>query len=300
MSIKDFFSSLLPSFERDRISEDVAELRKELHDHVLPAYLRASKLTNGKGFKSDEVAAFDTQFNTALREYGRYGFIEGTYRLFSPLEAQLKTIDEMIDSMFAKDVTKETMTYQKVSVLRYLEVMRFVLRYSARSLLWATELETRAILGQEVKSDLTPAEQAWLKDNARGYLDALPILNQSASELKQTLRSIPEVIVVPERMDVVRQTVGAHKLDPLQLGFLSTSRYNLVYHLRMYYAEWQVKRYKAMVEEKRTLEFRLLALQEAYEGKQDAKLGQAIEYSQGRLQRLNYELARLEERYLED
>lgn len=300
MSIKDFFSSMLPSFERDRISEDVAGLRKELHEHVVPAYTRAAKVVQGKGFKNEEVKAFDLAFNRAIPELGRHGFFEASRRLFLSVEDQLAVIDKMIDGMFAKDVTKETLTYQKATVLRYLEAARFATRYSARVLLWATEVETNAVLDKAAASDLTPAELNWLKDNQRLYLDVLPILNQTAQELKQTIASIPDITIMPERMDVVRQTVGAHKLDPMQLGFLGASKLNLIYHLRMYYAEWQVKRYKAMVEEKRTLEFRLLALQEAYSGKQDAKLAQAIEYSQGRLQRLNFELARLEERYLED
>lgn len=300
MSIKDFFNSLLPSFERNRITEDVAALRKELHESVVPAYQRAEKVMASHPLRNAQAIAFQNDFNKALPDMARFGLVSGSRRIFAELDVQLRVIDELVESTFAKDVTKETMTFQKVTILRYLELARFATTYSTRLLLWLTEVESNAALNKEAASTLTPAELTWLTDNKRTYLfEVLPVLDQTAQELKQTLKGIPEITVVPERMDLMRQTIGAHKLDPLQLGFIGT-RYSPIYHLRMYYSEWQVKRYKAMLEEKRALEFRLLALQEAYDGKENAKLEQAIQYSQGRLQRLNYELARLEERYLED
>jgi primosomal protein N'' len=51
------------------------------------------------------------------------------------------------------------------------------------------------------------------------------------------------------------------------------------------------------MEEKRMLEFRLLQLKQAEEGKKDAKLQQQIEYTEGRLQKINYKLKKMEEKY---
>lgn len=65
----------------------------------------------------------------------------------------------------------------------------------------------------------------------------------------------------------------------------------------MMIADWQVSRYKAAQEEKRMLEFRLLKLKLQSTGKADAKLDQNIEYTEQRLQQLNFKLHKMEQEY---
>ena len=63
-------------------------------------------------------------------------------------------------------------------------------------------------------------------------------------------------------------------------------------------AEWQVNRYKAALEEKRALEYRLLALKE--EREPDARLQQEIAYTEGRLQKLNKKVIDMESDYYDN
>lgn len=85
-------------------------------------------------------------------------------------------------------------------------------------------------------------------------------------------------------------------MDPYHFGLIPI-KMNPIYHIRMAIAEWQVARYNAAIEEKRALEYRLLALKASSDGKKDAKLEEAIEYSEARLAKLNYKLATMEEDY---
>lgn len=298
MILKQFIASLLPSFERNRITEDVDLLRSELKDNVLPAYKSATALTKGRPFKTKLLQDFNGVFILNLPQYRRVGFIEGTYSILASMPAKLDMLEGMVMELFAKDVTKDTITYRKASILQYLETVRFVNKYAARSLLRFAAAETQSLHGSEDNLDqnLTAAELQWLTGNQSAYIAALKVLALPEKDLSATLKEIPDIAVVPERMEVVKHTVGDKKLDPLRLGFIAADK-NPIYHLRMAYAEWQVKRYQENVEEKRVLELRILALKEAYAGKKDARLAHQIEYTEGRLQKLRYATQQMEERY---
>ncbi|MOA51277.1 hypothetical protein D3C78_1744100 [compost metagenome] len=99
------------------------------------------------------------------------------------------------------------------------------------------------------------------------------------------------MVVAPDDVSTVEATVGATKTDPFHFGIIPV-RLNPIYYVRMAIAEWQVNRYKAAVEEKRALEYRLLVLKD---GSKDAKIEQEIVYTEGRLQKLNKKLNDMEE-----
>lgn len=297
MKIPQFFSALLPNFERSRIVEDLDMLRTEVKDNLLPAYKHAVQLTQGKPFKSALVNNFNEVFMITLPEYRRVGFLGGLLSFYTTLEDKLDIIDRMIPELFAKDVTKESITYRKASILQYLSAVRFVNEYSARSLLRFLSAEQLAALGKEDQIDvqLAPAELKWLNDNQQAYMQAIKVLSIPVKDLATALGQIPEITVVPERYEVVAQSVGRQNLDPLKLGLIS-GNWNPIYHLRSLWTERQVEAYKRDKETKRALELKLLALKQAYEGKEDARLGQQIEYVEGRIARLNKAIHDMEER----
>lgn len=297
MTIKTFFASLLPSFERSRLTEDVDLLRKELHDNLIPSFTNAANIFKAKGFKNKTTLVFNSLFGYHVKVYQRVNYVEAIRGILITLPAKLDVIDSLIPELFAKDVTKETLTYRKMSVIRYLEAVRFVTKYSSKLLMRTLANETRAVNQSSELDDvqLTPVELTWLADNQTAFLDSIKVLDIQVKDLSAKLSDIPDVMVVPERMDVVKETVGVDKLDPLRFNFISAGKYNFIYHFRMAIAEWQVKQYEAKLEEKRVLELRTLALKKAYEGKQDARLEQQISYNEGRLQKLNYQIHKLEE-----
>lgn len=302
-SILKFFASLLPSFERSQIQEDIEQLRKDVNDNLVPAFRAAARDMSGKGFKSALLNKFNAVYCYAFPQAKRGGFVEGILHFYAPVEANLAVIEEYVLELFAKDVTKEALTYRKVNIIQYLEMLRFVNRYSGRLLLRFLTAETGAVLGKGDQYDaaLTPMELRWLNENQNAYIAAMKALNHQPAQLRAVLESIPDIVVIPERSEIVRQTVGADKLDPLKFGLINfalNANIHPLYHLRMVVAEQQVANYKRMLEEKRVLELRLLALKESYEGKQDAKLSQHIEYSAGRLEKLNYQIDKLTADYL--
>lgn len=299
-AILKFFASLLPNFERNQILEDIDLLRKDVTENLLPAYQAAARDMRGKGFKAAVVNKFNDMFVHLFPAVRRVGFVDGMVLFFQPMHENLNLMETYVQELFAKDVTKDAITYRKLNVIKYLEMVRFINKYAGRALLRVLAAETTAINGGTIDGQLSPMELRWLTENQSAYFQALQALWRTPAHLKEAFEDIPDIVVIPERAEMVRQTIGADKLDPLKMGFINFSLdagINPIYHFRMVVAEAQVADYKRKVEEKRTLELRLLALKEAYEGKQDAKLAQQIEYSEGRLQKLNYNIDKLTAEY---
>lgn len=298
MNIMKFFAGLLPSFERSRITEDAEQLISDLKTALIPAYKKAAELTNGQGFKSKPVIAFNEAFIRQFDTYRRRGFIEGILAILLTMPDKLSAIEKQVVELFAKDVTKDSMTYRKASLLRLLEIHRFVVDYSGRLLQRVVAAESYQKLGIEDQIDgqLSAAELKWLKDNEEAFFRSLQLLSHSSSDLMRQVDSIPDITIVSESAEIVKHSVGVDKLDPMRLNFIA-ARWNPIYHLRLIHSEWQVNAHKERLEEKRNLEFRLLQLKHASEGRRDPKLEQAIEYNEGRLTQLRFKIAEQEKEF---
>lgn len=295
-SIIRFFSGLLPNFERDRIVEDIDQLRSEVRENLQPAFKQAIAVTAGKKIASKQLSEFNELFTLQVPEYRRIGYIAGMYDFYTKLDDKLDVIAKLIPEMFSKDVTKESITYRKASILQYVATVRFVNEYASRSLLRYLAAEHNMNVGKESEIDtqLAPAELKWLSDNMQAFLQAVKVLGIPVKDLQIAVGHIPEITVVPERFDVVAQTVGARNLDPFQFGLIS-GRWNPIYHLRSMWAEYRVECYKRDKEIKRALELRLLQLKQSNAGQQDARTTQMIEYTEGRIAKLHKAIEEMEQ-----
>jgi hypothetical protein len=298
MSIESFVSGLLPSFDSARINEDIEGLREEIKDIVLPMYTLASNVTKGKTLRAQDTDELKTLFMKTFPEYRDKNYFDGIRRIFTNVQKNLDTIEDKLPDLFAKDVTKETITYQKANILQYLTTVRFTIKYAIRSLNRLTANEAALLFDrrEQVDSFLAPGELKWLMANRAGYFEALFALDVSPAEFGRTIDSIPQVIVTEKHAGIVNQSIGSKVLDPMRLGFMAP-RFNPIYHIRMAIAEWQIRRLKSKQEEKIMLELRLLRLKEAFTGKDDPKLADQISYNEGRLQKLTADIEEFENQY---
>ncbi len=295
MNITKFFAGLLPSFDRSQVIEDIEATRAKFDETVVPSAKMAEKLMHGQALKHPASLQFEQAFKNKLPLFGNRSWFQALQLMAVALSENLKYLEAQVPQQFAKDVTKATVTYRKAAALQLLEQMRFIADYATRHLSYLLECETVARVGGSLERFIQP-ELDYLSQNQDAFLTALKYLYVPKAQFANTLDAIPEILVVPERQGVVESTVGAHKLDPFKLGLIST-RWNPIYHLRMRVAEWQVKRYQLAKEEKRMLELRQLALQEALAGKQDARLQSQLDYTAGRLQNLEYQIQQMEDKY---
>lgn len=296
MNLDKYLKTLMPSLEKKDILDDLSNTREEIRKVTLPIYVSLQKEYGRRDFKSEEVRAFAATFDKNVKVGIRGNFFTVILTVLQRAVENTDGIEELVNKYYADDVYRSSMTYLKVNLLQYIEALAFMSRYARKLLRWVVQAELTAmgIDSTETVSSLTPAEMEWLVSRQRPFFTVVEILSFEKKKVIPMLESIPDVLADSQNESYVKRVVGASKLDPLKLGFIPVVL-NPIYHVRMAIAEWQVARYQQAQEEKRVLEMRILQLKYLNDGKSDAKLEQQIEYTEGRLGKLNAKLAKMEE-----
>ena len=290
-----YVSSLLPSFEKSQIEEDVRILKEDLVENTVPSYKAAAEFFSDEGYTAKDVKDLDALVKRRVNvERALQGhMVSLIHNVLRRMVENLSIVEAKVDSGFGRDVTSDGMTYARANVLRFIEVMSFTTKYARKLLFWIYHKE-QASKGKDLENPLTPAEEKWLVDNQNSFFRSLEVVGKKGSDLEVALKNIPDMVVVPKESDVADRVVGRSKLDPLSMGFLPV-KINPIYHVRMAITDFQIHRYKVAKEEKRALEYRLLALKESQQGRADANLEKQIQYTENRIKKLNYRLAKIEE-----
>jgi hypothetical protein len=298
MKVDKFLSTLLPSFERSKVKEDIGLLREELKDVVLPVYDSAVKVMKNRKFLAQPIVEFDKHFKDNVKTPFRGNFIVVTHQALDNAYKNLDMLEEMVEKYYTDEIFRDALTYLKINILQYVQAISFAARFSRTLLLWTYAAEVNAVENnaEEMGHELTPGERQWISENAATYFRCITIISAPKRDVEKKFADIPDVIATEENQQFLPKTVGVARMDPFMFGLIPVVL-NPIYHVRMAVAEWQVSRHRAAMEEKRMLEFRLLQLKQAEEGKKDAKLQQQIEYTEGRLQKINYKLKKMEEKY---
>jgi hypothetical protein len=295
MKIDKYLSSMLPNFSKQRMLEDLNVMREELRENTLPPLQAIERSFGKRKWSSDWVKAFDEAFSkdTHIRYSGN--FLTGMVQTMENVEKNMDVVERLIGEYYADDVLRDAMTILRVNLMQYLETMNFAIHYTRRLLVAAMSIEIKAV-DQEATSEVLPGELSWLERGRSNYFTALHILSAKKEEVEKRFKELPEMTVTKDSVNNVVSVAGLSRVDPFQFGLIPVFL-NPIYHIRMAIADWQVTRFKAAQEEKRMLEFKLLQLKMASSGKKDAKLEQQIEYTETRLQKLNYKLKDMEESY---
>lgn len=300
MEFKKYIRSLLPSFEKARVMEDIRLMREELLSNTLPPYENAARAFGKRKFEAKQIQDFEKEFSKAVKTKVRGNFIAVSAEALKEAKASLDVLEQLADEYYAEDIFKNGLTFLKANLLQYLEAISFAMRYSRKLLLWTYASETNVLENNtdKIGQELNGPERDWLGKHAETYFRVINILlTNNPKGIEKALTEIPDIVIEENNVDVVKRTVGMTKLDPFRLGLIPLA-INPIYHVRMAIADWQVARVKAAQEEKRVLEYRLLHLKELDKGNTaDAKLQENIEYTESRLEKLNYRLAKLEDKY---
>lgn len=294
MKLQKFVALMLPTFEKGRLTEELQVVRNELKEITLPPLKEAAEFYRHSKLKSKGAINYDKNFLKIAKIAGANGnYVVVSNQILSNLDEKLDVLGKLIDKAFAKDVGSSSISFLRANILQYLEVVSFSSRYVRRLLLWTlSEEQDETNSPYRLPKAMSRAEERWVWDNRENFANCLSILSIDTRRMESSFQAIPDMVVAPDDIPSVEATIGQTKTDPFHFGIIPV-RLNPIYYIRMSIAEWQVNRYKAAVEEKRALEYRLLALKDG--GSQDAKLEQEIVYTEGRLQKLNKKIADMEE-----
>lgn len=289
MNAFDYVKSLLPSFGQDHILDDLARLRAETNDVLLPSLSQAESTFEGVTLKSAYAKGIENTLKRRFADHGpRATLFSILDEVYKGVPAQLATLDKLVESSFAKDVAKETLSYRKANTLRYIETLNFSVQYAIRMLVRVIRMEGGA--EGEHEASLHAAEKQHLDANYMAWLDTLTLIDQKPEALEEHIASIPEIGVA----DGVEGAIDAKKLDPMKQNFINPV-WNPIYHIRMRNAEKTVADINRAKEERKLVELRLMEYKTRQGGKHDPAVEQQIEKIEERLKKLDHSIARMSE-----
>jgi hypothetical protein len=288
MNIIDYVKSLLPSFGQDRILDDLARLRAEANDVLLPSLKQAEETFSGRAFTSAYAKGIEKTLKHRFDSHGsRATLFSILDEVYKGVPDQITMLDKLVESSFAKDVAQETVSYRKANILKYIETLNFSMQYTVRMLLRVIRVETGAA---EDGESLHAAEKEHLDANYLQWLDTLELIDQKHEVIEHALSSIPEVGVA----DHVEGAIDGKKLDPLKMNFI-TPVWNPIYHVRLRMAEKTVADINRSKEERKLVELRLHDIKTRSGSKSDPVVQKQVELVEERLKKIDHSIARMSE-----
>lgn len=294
MKFSSFLKSLLPGFEKDRVLEDIRLTHTELKDITIPAYETSIAILKTKDLKSKEVTDFEKVFRRNNPGFGKELF-EGLLEGLQVAESNMDVVESLIQKTYNEDVAAGGLTYLKANLLQYVEVVGFVSKFARKFLFYTFVMEAANYEANSLKmtESLSRAEIQWIEENFLNFAQAFKIVSTPKAKLAKQFSEIPDIVVTGENEDTLMRTQGA-KIDPFQMRFIPTWL-NVIYHVRIHVAEWQVERYNAAKEELKIIQLRKLHLERMRDNKPDARIEKEIEYLESRAQKLNHKIAQMED-----
>lgn len=293
MKIMNFVKSLLPTFHRERVEEDIRVTRTEYLQCVIPPYEAASKTMKSWKFKSEAGRKFDDNFSTLVKS-GNSNIIVGIHNGFKPIMENLERIERLVSKKFETDIAASGLSCSQTNLLQVVELLSFVAKYARKLLNYIYVCETAQLDEQTIVTEsVLPVEIEWLNTNFVSFCTAFNVVSGNPSHFLTTLESIPDVIISDGNIHTLSATLGESRIDPFRLGLIPIWM-NPVYHIGMVIAEWQASRYKRDQEELRLLQMRKLKLERLADGKNDAALDKEIAHYETRIHALNYKLHQME------
>lgn len=297
--IPEFFKSLVPTYERGRLLDTVASTREMLTDSTLPPYQEAVAFGAFKGgtpFKSSQIRAFNLMY---MREVdSKHNFIDSTTNIMGRLTNDFAVLSEAVEKHFLqRNNPKLAMSYQHLTFLRLIELIRFAARYSRRVLHYTYMCEAPAMFKQFGSSAQLPkGERKWLEKNAVGYCRTMALLAKPMREILSDIQSMPDVVYDPEQEDAVGAVVGAKKLDPLAMGYIPVIS-AAFWAIGSRWVEMQAAELEEARAEREMVQLRLAQLKAAQSGDFDAATEKVIKVQQERLDDLTFTIIDLSKRY---
>lgn len=292
MKFVNYINSLLPSFSRDQLMEDLDTVADELRSHVIPPYTTAVKEFGSDKFYSADAQAADELFNKRLDFNYKGNHLKGILQSLENADNLIKLLQTMVDTEFAIDITQGGLNTLRVNIMQLVEILGFTTRYARRHLNYILVCESCHYSGKVVSDSFSSGELGWLRAGRDAFINGINIISLDAKEIETKFKDIPNILVNAESIEASQNLLGKDKTDPFQMRFIPLVL-NPIYHVRIRVAEYQAEKYREAKEERGILELRIMLLKEQREGRDNAKIEKQIDYNEGRLQKIVYKLEKI-------
>lgn len=296
-SITSYASKLLPTFKKDKLTEDARLVSTELNTNTIASYKFSSDLFYPKKIKSPQILNYQKTYFSILGGNNSKGMVHDIAERLENVKKTVDFIERATEKNFETSVVIDGITLFKVSLIKALELCSFISRYSLRLLNYFYILETGATssddsyVGRELSKGAIKELDLYFMD----YCKAIKSLSKDPKSFEKELDNLPGV-TIGAMSEATLANIGSVKLDPSNI-FATNGFIQPVYRIGMMVAEYQVARYKEAVELKTNLELRKMFLENLKSsGSQDQGIQKEIDTIQSRIDRCAEQIKKAEEK----
>ena len=296
MKIKEYLKELMPRLKRSELEESIAKLHAELHETVMVTYETAMELFGTRKFKSKWVEQFDKLFEKEFRVKYKGNFIAGIGSTLPLLAENLATIQRLATKI-EPSWSKDSVSLLSLNLVRSVDMLNFLTMFARRLLNLTLSMEMNVAEDKPETHEIQKSEINWINEHKTMFLGAYTILTMKKADLERRLNEVPNVVVGEDNAELVEGNLDRGQADPLNLGLIPLP-INLFYHVGRFIAERQAARYKSAIAERDSIQMRLMYLRQLEQGSSDPILRSEIEIAQSRVEKLNYEIKEMEDKWL--
>lgn len=296
MKLKQYLSEFMPRLQRSELEEAIAKLHAELGDTVVPSYEDAAELFGTRKFKSKWLEQFDKMFEKEFRVKYKGNFIAGINSTLPLVVDNLNAI-QRLSSKVEPSWSKDAVSLLSLNLVRSVDHLNFLTMYVRRLLNMTLMMEMNIAEGKPEDHDIQKSEITWLNVNKTMFLGGYSILTMKRADLERRIKEVPNVIIGEESADLVEGNLERGQSDPLNLGLIPIP-INIFHKVGTYFVEKQAARYKSAIAERDSIQMRLAYLRQLEQGNGDPTLRSEIEVTQSRIEKLNYSIMEMEEKWM--
>lgn len=293
MNILNFVSSLLPSFKKDKLLEDLEVCTAELQNVVLPSYrLASSAITT---LRSKQAKDFERLWASRAKDTKKGPMLASIHLKLEQVLPTLDLIGRYATKDFEEVIITQGLTIKKSTIIKLLEVADWANTYALKFLNYLYTLEIKEVSDtpSQLAGSLTPGEINVIETSFNEFIYALNALSKKPDQLEKILEKAPDILV--KASSEATLALAGQATD--QTGVFSLKGFigSPIYRVGLIIAEYQATRYKRNKELKTLLELRLLNLQQQQSGNPDSAVEKEIEILQSRIEALDEKIRKAEE-----
>lgn len=295
-SITAFVRSLLPNLDKDMIVEDCRVALAQLEQNVIPTYKSCEKLFYNLKFNSEEAKILQADARLVLTDLKNRNLIAYISENLGKVAVSAQHALTLAENNFQSNILPEAITFRQTSVIRLTEITSFMSEYLLDLLDYVYIAETAAIGEDAGVSPFPPQKKKEIEERFSTFCQCFNVMTGRPNDIPKVVNEIPDVVITPTNESTMTHTVGIAKLDPLHIGYINAKLYP-IYYIRMAVASYQAKKYQKAKELRRQLQYRILDLKHRQSGQNDPGLQKQILVTGERIDKLDYDIAKMEKDY---
>jgi hypothetical protein len=262
MTLLEYVKGLAPIVERRDLMAQLEGIRTAYDETLAPLLLDVKEGFAGHTFKSKLMRDYDVVLRRFVKVQG--SSFDVMVASLENMRTNLDVVEREARALFSVQFTNTSLTFNRATVLKYVDAMNFYVRYGRKFLLYLVGAEA-AQLGKAAPMKWSTGEVDWVHTNMQQFVNLFVAMSLTDKELKQRIHGTSSAELNDETFDLALSSLGAAKADPLQLeGFSPQS--NPLMLMGKFLAEWRFASYQTAKEEYYCLQLRLQELRELQAG----------------------------------